>query len=575
MSIKSTILESIADIGVSVLESHVNRTIEKAEIHNKIEQYIERQQKYNFNCSVEEEIDFEGLAEYIKGSLIDDVERRLFGTKQERAEARQTIADKAAYYAKSKTKISEQRARGMATDIVDILREFYRSKCGRSLKMMAAQIEDTIIEKITDKSLLFEQKIDELSQKTACENLLSIDTNLKLVKSGQFSQVDNNISNFLKALGPFHPLSPDYIFGLDESQKLKSMPQNQDAAAKYPPRIELTATSAKMGQDQITSLDANILRQAYNHQMPIEFDILNAKKYLGYFLDPIQREAEALEGSHAVIQPPTFPPAFACNVSIDERVAVDYLLLRTKEIMDDGTVVLSNEDQPNFNFRVELSLCFSTKAVNLSIKPLEITNKEALKYRCFLKAASQANKISLKVLEQNTTFITISNFTKLDVEQLKFEIAFLEKIVAIEEYFNVSFSIPETITVGDNALVERLYSMINDGGYVGTVNRCQISLEVTEELKNIICDYYIDKASGFAYVINGKVHLFGQDLCFPVMRRLDCVHVDDPAKVKTKLAVLDVGDTLKLTFVGTADGEVANYVDAFYSENIEEQLFRR
>lgn len=76
MSIKSTILESIADIGVSALESHVEQTIEKAEIRSKLEQYIERQQKYNFNCTVEEEIDFEGLAEYIKGSLIDDVERR-------------------------------------------------------------------------------------------------------------------------------------------------------------------------------------------------------------------------------------------------------------------------------------------------------------------------------------------------------------------------------------------------------------------------------------------------------------------------------------------------------------------
>ena len=83
------------------------------------------------------------------------------------------------------------------------------------------------------------------------------------------------------------------------------------------------------------------------------------------------------------------------------------------------------------------------------------------------ESPSQANKISLKVLEQNTTFVTIRNFTKLDVEQLKFEIAFLEKIVAIEEYFNVSFSIPETITIGDNALVERLYSMINDGGHRG------------------------------------------------------------------------------------------------------------
>ena len=207
MSIKSTILESIADIGVSVLESHVNRTIEKAEIHNKIEQYIERQQKYNFNCSVEEEIDFEGLAEYIKGSLIDDVERRLFGTKQERAEARKKIADKAAYYAKSKTRISERRASRMATDIVDVLSAFYRSKCGRGLKMMAAQIEDTIIEEMTDQRLLIEQKIDKLSQKTECENLLSIDANLKLVDSGQISQVEDNLSKFFKALGTAHTLT--------------------------------------------------------------------------------------------------------------------------------------------------------------------------------------------------------------------------------------------------------------------------------------------------------------------------------------------------------------------------------
>lgn len=449
MSIKSTILESIADIGVSALESHVDQTIEKAEIREKIEKYIERQQKYNFNCTVEEEIDFEGLAEYIKGSLIDDVERRLFGTKQERAAERRTIADKAAYYAKSKTKISERRASHIATDIVDMLKAFYRSKCGRSLKMMAAEIEDAIIEEITDKSLLFEQKIDELSQKTGCENLLSIDTNLKLVDSGQISQVEDNLSKFFKALGTAHTLSPDYIFGLDESQELKSIPRNQEAAEKYPQRIELTASSAKMGQAQITNLDANSLRQSYNHQIPIEFDILNAKKYLGDFLDPIQREAEALEGSHAVIQPPTFPPAFACNVS---------------------------------------------------------------------------------------------------------------------------FSIPETITIGDNALVERLYSMVIGSGYSGTIDRFQVSLEVTEELKNIICDYYIDKASSLAYNLNERARLFDQKLHFPIVRIVDCVRVDDPARVKAKLAVLDVGDTLKLTFVGAADGEVANYVDVFAQKNIEEQL---
>lgn len=48
-------------------------------------------EKYNINCPLEEEIDFEGLAGYICGDLMDDVKLRLFGTKKERGAARQTI----------------------------------------------------------------------------------------------------------------------------------------------------------------------------------------------------------------------------------------------------------------------------------------------------------------------------------------------------------------------------------------------------------------------------------------------------------------------------------------------------
>ncbi len=181
---------------------------------------------------MEEEIDFEGLAEYIKGSLIDDVERGvcLAQNKNVLQNAGQ-LRTKLHTMQSLKQKISERRASHIATDIVDMLKAFYRSKCGRSLKMMAAEIEDAIIEEITDKSLLFEQKIDELSQKTGCENLLSIDTNLKLVDSGQISQVEDNLSKFLKR-SVLRTHSPDYIFGLDESQELKKHPAKSRGSRK-------------------------------------------------------------------------------------------------------------------------------------------------------------------------------------------------------------------------------------------------------------------------------------------------------------------------------------------------------
>lgn len=43
-----------------------------------------------------------------------------------------------------------------------------------------------------------------------------------------------------------------------------------------------------------------------NYNLPIEFDIVAAKKYLGDTPDPIQHEAERLPGAHMVMKPHLF-----------------------------------------------------------------------------------------------------------------------------------------------------------------------------------------------------------------------------------------------------------------------------
>lgn len=102
MAITEKVIGVIADIGIDVAKEHFENKRLEAKAKEKLSEYLTRQEKYNFDCSLEEEIDFEGLAEYIHNDLIDDVKIRLFGRKQERRIAREAIADKAACYVKLK-----------------------------------------------------------------------------------------------------------------------------------------------------------------------------------------------------------------------------------------------------------------------------------------------------------------------------------------------------------------------------------------------------------------------------------------------------------------------------------------
>ena len=72
MTVTDTILGFIADIGLNAAKGRYKITRDELQARVKLTDYLARQQKYNFNCSLEEEIDFEGLAEYIRSNLMDE-----------------------------------------------------------------------------------------------------------------------------------------------------------------------------------------------------------------------------------------------------------------------------------------------------------------------------------------------------------------------------------------------------------------------------------------------------------------------------------------------------------------------
>ncbi len=310
MAVMDTVLGFVADIGLDAAKERFKLKQDEIQARAKLMNYLARQQKYNFNCSLEEEIDFEGLAEYIRSNLMDDVKNRLFGTKREREIARQTIADKAAYYAQAKTGLSKERARHLAVAAVDILKNFYRDKTARDLLFVAAEVEDTIISEMAVQHKEIGDKIDALDKKFEGSNLLSVDRNLMLADDGKLDMVEKNLSAFFAALSSNHNLRPYYGFAMDGQTHLKSIPLRPDAVELYPPHFEVTATSFKLGGVPVQRVDSTTFARAYRSQSLIEFDVVAAKKYLGDIPDPIQHEAERLPGTHMIMKPPSFPEAF-------------------------------------------------------------------------------------------------------------------------------------------------------------------------------------------------------------------------------------------------------------------------
>lgn len=138
---------------------------------SRLAEYIDRKRKENEFCSMAEEIDFQEIADYIQNELIDDVRARLFGNKQEREEARQTIMSKTAAYAKAKTGLGEQRAIKLVNDALKILRTFFERNISDESRFLAA----TVVDDITS-------ELDELGNKLGT----TIDANVCLAREGNF-----------------------------------------------------------------------------------------------------------------------------------------------------------------------------------------------------------------------------------------------------------------------------------------------------------------------------------------------------------------------------------------------------
>lgn len=493
-----TITEYIVGIGLDTLKGTIKDNYDFNYIKKQLEEFVEIKFKFNYQCSHQDELDFGNLADYICSNLIKDVQQRMMGNKLERANARKTILNKAIEYANANNIHSSQRAIKFVEEAIDIIREFYLKKIPQDLKLVTAEIEDTICKGIYTQTDQLNNAITEskkelkdiISRSVESCSVLPIDRSIALLNDGNIDQLEKEMSTYLKAIGTTHKLYPYYSFALGKDNKLYSQPLNEEALIKYPPKISCTG-NIKIGDQYIDNFENDIYDYAYRHQIPITFEILTATKYLGENTDPVQHEAEKIIGQTKTIMPKQFPPAMPCSIALDNEVYFDYILLRTEEILDDGTVIISNKEQKNCNFLIELKLNTKTHKSIFSIKTLTLDNEDILKSSIFIKRMSDGVELMIKVLSLGNMLVK-AKFTNYNYnggfKSIDNEIDFYNKIVTIEKYIGKKIKIPKEITQHDINKISHIVTLIQGKEWVDSWTKLTVSVSLTETLRSSIID---------------------------------------------------------------------------------------
>lgn len=548
MGIVADFMESFC---LEYFKDKIQDEMQEKALRKEIDDYLQQQHKYNLTCSHEEEIDFSGLFKYISTNFFADAKQWIFAyNSKDRGIARQNIMAKAYHYAQTHTGLSQQRVNRMVSDAMEIVRNFVLNNINLDTRFALSEINETIentAQSLGNQITTIENKMDNLLKQSTP---LSIEQGIKLAEQGKISEIEKSLSTYLKGISATHTLKSFYKYQFTPDGNIISYPTSEEAFKKYPPNTHIYPSNIRVGSAKFSKFSKYVLDYSYRHQTPVTFDIDAAEKFLGTVRDPSQSQTVNMVGRTAIIHPPAFPPAFPCNVKINNEVVVEYLLLRTKEIEDDGTFVVTNEEQQNFPFKIVLKVNIGKGTLSVRIIPQTLSNKEELCFRQFLKKVSICSDCELNVLSLGAPLIKVERAFLEDAiwDNIDEEIEFLKRIVAIEDFFEISLDIPNEISPQDHHTACFLYSLATSGEYQRQYNSVECTFEVAKETREMV-SHQKNKTFLLSYLEKKKTVLFSQEISIPLIVQIKNATFLDYEKILKKLEVLEIGDPSKLVLI--------------------------
>ena len=539
------LVEELLNIGVGVAKSKTNEKINEHKLKKDLEDYILSKKEYFDLCSIDEEFDFEGLLDYVSNNLIEDMKIRVFSkSRKEREKARNTIINKGLQFSQANTKESNAKVTKLVANCIDVIRDFYKKQLTIKDYLLRSEIVDDIVENITDKMDKSREFVLS-SQKELAE--YSSDNFVQLVNNNQLNLAETKINNLFNIISTQHKLYLEYGYSLNQG-KLMSVPLQENSIQKYPPIMDIKA-DLQIGEyiNYFNGFDP--LDFSYRHQLDMIIQVKDARKLLGSIEDPCQYEAERMIGENLVLKHKEFPPAFPCSIKVGGKTYFEYVLLRTKEILDDGTYIVTNDEQRNakvnFEFRFktegERIFSFTSHAKNMN-------SKEHLNYSMFIRDVVMKKEFSIYSydLQKEVAKSLEYHESDYDTTSIDFEIDLYTRLCLIESYFDVIFDLPEKIEVNQSKIIFSLSELIKNNKKSISWKSTELTIQFGSLAKNNISDF----SEPVSFLADGEnnVELFGQILRFSHRRVYKSAIMRDYERKSKMIQLLEGDETIPVKF---------------------------
>ena len=240
------------------------------------------------------------------------------------------------------------------------------------------------------------------------------------------------------------------------------------------------------------------------------------------------------------------------------------------EILEDKSVVVTNEKQQSPLINIRLVFNVYTHNVSVSMTAVDHSNETLLRYVTLMKAASEGKNISLYDLKNNTVFLSgplrdcdyKSGFSNVDDE-----LDFLSLICEIEEHFSVKITFPDVIIANDYKQVRYLSDLLRGERVKRNADEIKCTAIAGDGFRNRMKETG-DAIEDLVNVGPSRVTIFGSDFDIQIVRELKNTQIMQIDKVKALLNILDNGEEfpLKLKLV------TKEYYESLPSEELLSQL---
>lgn len=549
------IAESVAGIVLNEIKGTATDKINRNRLELEIQRALDEKKNTYHLEEVKESKLFQAITDSFWNDHTELVFQAITGTESERKTARANLYEITYKAADAKNTQEKRTVHDLVSEILHLSRKYYRDLMSDSTKFMTAEITEEIIHHTDDRLNNLEDQITSLYTSPINLNILN-----ELAENRDIEGLKKASESVKEYMEKAHILYPDYGIEIDDQGNLSSKPLSKEAEKKYPPVVRFKGV-VSIGDEIMPALTPELVDYANRHQQRININITDARQFLGNIEDPFQFEAENLIGETLVKEPDPFQPAQPYCIKIDNTIVYDYIELRLVEVLDDGSLVISNREQKDSPLDFTINVNTSSNQNSFLFGAKERSNRKYLKFLRFMKASMNGSKVTVYSLKEETPLIE-GYCRDLDVkkapEVLDKEIEFFSWICQIEDFFTINIELPEAITQWEHHIIEKICTMINGENYVNKGDRFNLHMTLHEGSKDAIWDTEDSDMIIWMDMIE-NVTVFGYTFSLPIRRTLAPVRIVNLDKLKKVIEYMDVGDdvTIKLSL---RDGKCSDQI---------------